>query len=72
MEIKVLVKTGKKNQLHDYDKEKDAYPLDISAPPEKGKANIEIVKFLTRHFKKKVRIKSGLTSRRKVIVIEDR
>lgn len=47
----------------------EASPLKvaIAAPPEDNKANIELIKFLTKHYKKKVRIVMGLTSKRKLI-----
>ena len=41
----------------------------ISAPPEGGKANRELVKFLTKLLKKNVEIISGLTSRQKILKI---
>jgi uncharacterized protein len=39
----------------------------VAAPPDKNKANKELIRFLSKEFKKKVRIKSGLTSKEKVI-----
>ena len=42
----------------------------VKAPPDKGKANAELVKFLTKELKKKVTIKSGHASRKKVLRIE--
>ena len=44
----------------------------ISSKPEKGKANLELIKKLGRHFNvssSKVRIISGLRSRRKIVEI---
>ena len=41
--------------------------LAIAAPPEQNKANIELIKFLSKHFKAKVEILRGLTSKNKVI-----
>ncbi|MFH1917208.1 MAG: DUF167 domain-containing protein [Nanoarchaeota archaeon] len=43
----------------------------IAAPPDKNKANKELIRFLSKHLKKKVRIKSGLSSREKVVEVED-
>jgi len=43
--------------------------LAVAAPPEGGKANLEVVKFLSKHFKTDVEIIRGFTSRKKVIRI---
>jgi uncharacterized protein (TIGR00251 family) len=45
--------------------------LAVAAPPENNKANIELIKFLSRHFKSKVKIIRGLTSKTKLIKIND-
>jgi uncharacterized protein (TIGR00251 family) len=47
--------------------------IGISACPEKGKANAEIIRKLAKHFKvpqSSVKIISGLTSKKKIIEIE--
>jgi len=41
----------------------------IAAPPEKDKANKELIKFLSKRFKKRVKIIKGLKSRKKTITI---
>lgn len=41
--------------------------INVKAAPEKGKANKEIIKFLTKHFKKRVKIIKGLKSKKKQI-----
>ena len=41
----------------------------VAAPPEKNKANQELIKFLKKKFKLNVRIKSGATSREKILEI---
>jgi len=43
------------------------YKIDVKAPPENNKANIELIKFLTKHFKKKVKIVKGKTSKKKIL-----
>jgi uncharacterized protein len=51
----------------------DAYKLDLAAPPVEGKANEECLRFfaeLTGVPRSRVRILTGLTSRRKVVEIE--
>lgn len=39
----------------------------IKSPADKNKANTELVKFLSRTLGKQVRIKTGLTSRKKIV-----
>ncbi len=66
--IKIIVKPNSpKNEIRSYDKEKCAYKVNIKAPPEKGKANKEIIKFFSKLLKKKINIVKGLKSREKII-----
>ncbi|OIP44633.1 MAG: YggU family protein [Deltaproteobacteria bacterium CG2_30_63_29] len=47
--------------------------LEIAAPPVDGKANLEVVRFLSKTLKLKkadVRLVSGLTSRQKVVELD--
>lgn len=41
----------------------------IAAPPEKGKANLELTKFLSKKLKKQVRIISGFGSHTKILEV---
>ena len=41
----------------------------LKSPPEKNKANKELIKFFKKHFNLKVEIKSGIKSREKVLKI---
>ena len=69
--LKILVKANaSKNEILGWDKDKQTLKVAIKAEPEKGKANKEIIKFFTKLFKKKITIKSGLTSRQKIILIK--
>ncbi|MCS7385017.1 MAG: DUF167 domain-containing protein, partial [archaeon GB-1867-097] len=46
----------------------------LTSKPEKGKANLELVKKLAKHFKvspSQIRIVVGLKSRRKIVEITD-
>jgi len=45
----------------------NAYKVSIKAKPENNKANIELEKFLTKHFKKQAKIISGFKSKKKKI-----
>lgn len=70
--FKIIVKpNSKENKIEGFDKERNAYRVCIKAKPERNKANIEIIKFLSKLLKKKVKISSGLKSREKVIEIVD-
>jgi len=70
--FKIIVKpNSKENKLLGFDAEKNAYRMEVNAKTEDNKANIEIIKFLSRLLKKKVRIKTGLKSREKIIEISD-
>lgn len=50
--------------------EKD-YTAYLKSPPEDGKANTELLKMLKKYFGKQAKIKSGFTSRNKIIEILD-
>ncbi|MBN2453919.1 YggU family protein [Candidatus Woesearchaeota archaeon] len=64
----VIVKpNSSRNEIVGYDKERRAYKVSIAAPADGGKANKELVKFLSKELKRKVRIKSGFTSRKKLL-----
>ena len=56
-----------KNEIVDFDKENKILTVRIAAPPEKDKANKELIKFLSKKFKKRVKIVKGLKSRKKII-----
>ena len=47
------------------------YEVWIKKKPIEGKANAELIKILKKYFKKEVKIVSGLTSREKIIEVED-
>ncbi len=67
----VIVKpNSKKTLLKGYDEERKAYLLDVAAPPENNKANQEIVKYISKVTGRKAKIKSGLTSKKKLIVLD--
>ena len=68
--FRVIIKTkSNSNKLVGFDKEKQAYLLNIKAIPEKGQANKEIIKFLSKLLKKQVRIVKGLKSKEKIIEV---
>ena len=50
-------------------KEDNLIYLDVHAKPENNQANIEIIKFFHRLYKKPVTIVAGLTSKKKILEI---
>ena len=64
----IIVKTNApKNEIINFDEIKQTYKVNIKARPEKGEANLELEKFLSKHFKKKIKIISGFKSKKKLI-----
>jgi uncharacterized protein (TIGR00251 family) len=58
---------SKRNEILGYDSARKAYKVAIAAPAQDGRANIELIKFLSKELKKKVVIKSGFKGKRKII-----
>jgi uncharacterized protein (TIGR00251 family) len=50
--------------------DKGIVKVSVKAPPEKGKANKEVIKFFSKLLKKDIKIIAGLTSRQKLISIK--
>lgn len=68
--LRIIVKPGKKkNYVLGYDYEKKALIVEIKAPAEQNKANKEVIKFLSKELKKRVKIKTGHTSKMKTLSI---
>ncbi|MEK6949975.1 MAG: DUF167 domain-containing protein [Nanoarchaeota archaeon] len=66
--FKVIVKpNSKKNEFIGFDEGKQAYIISIKEKAEDNKANIELIRFLSKILGRKARIKSGLKSREKII-----
>ena len=65
--IKLKVKPNSKEQ--NIEKNNGLYHVKLKSSPENNKANLELVKFLKEYFKKEVRIKSGFTSKNKIVEI---
>ena len=68
--LRILVKPNSpKNEIIKWDSERNALRVNIKAAPEKGKANLEVIKFFSKLMKKRVRIISGLKSKEKLLKI---
>ncbi len=69
--FRVIVRpNAKKNEIAGFDEKENAVKVSIAAPAEKNKANRELVSFLSRILGRKVRISSGLSSKKKTIETE--
>lgn len=66
--VKVFPNSGREEIVHVSDGE---YKIYLKKPAENNKANIELVKILTKHFGEDVKILKGKTSRRKVVEVKD-
>ena len=67
--IKVKVKPRSSN--FKIEREENNLVVRCRNPPEKGKANKELIKELSKFFGRKVFIVSGLTSQEKIVLIKD-
>jgi uncharacterized protein (TIGR00251 family) len=73
MQKKVKVKPNSKQQKIT-EEEDGSLTISLKSPPVDGKANEELIKLLSKKFhvpKSSIRIKSGLSSRQKLIEIDD-
>ncbi|MFA4952852.1 MAG: DUF167 domain-containing protein [Candidatus Pacearchaeota archaeon] len=69
MKIQIRVKANSRKQ--EIEKKDNFYLVYLKSPAENNKANIELLKLLKKYFKAEVKIKSGFTSRNKIIEIVD-
>jgi uncharacterized protein len=68
--LKVLIRPkSRKNEICGFDESRNTLVVRIKAVPEDGKANAELIRFLKKELKRDVTIKSGFTSREKVLRI---
>ena len=67
--IKVRVKPGSKTQ--EIKKEDNVYIVKLKSRAEDNKANLELIKMLKKYFKAEVKIKSGFTSRSKIVEVKE-
>jgi len=69
MIIRVKVKTNSSEQ--GIEKVGEEYIVRLKSLPEDGKANMELIKLLSKYFDSEVRIKSGFTSKHKIVQVFD-
>jgi uncharacterized protein (TIGR00251 family) len=69
--IAIIVKpNSKENKILEWDQEQKALKVQIKAPAQDGKANRELIRFLSKISGRKAAIKSGITGKRKILVFE--
>ena len=69
--MKLTVKVIPNSKENKIEKENGILIVRLKEKAEKGKANIALIKLLTKYFNSQVRIVSGHRSRNKVIEIEN-
>ena len=70
--LKIIVRANSpRTEIVGYDKDKEGVKVNVHAAPERGRANLEIVKFFKRLLKKDVKIVSGFKGKEKVLEIKD-
>jgi len=67
MILNIRVKTNSGTQ--NIEEKNGIYLVSLKSIPENNKANIELIKLLSKYFKKEVKIKSGYSSRKKVVEV---
>ena len=68
--VDITVKArARENRIEEIDPNR--YIVYLTAPADKGKANLALIKLMTRYFKKKVSIIQGFTRPHKKIKVED-
>ncbi len=70
MKLKIKVQPNSKKQGIKKLNKKE-YEIKIKSEAENNKANIELIKLLSKYFKAKIKIKSGLKSKNKVVEINE-
>lgn len=66
--LKILAKpNAPKTKIIGFDETKQAVKISIAAPPDKNKANLELIKFISKKNKKRVKIISGSKNKEKTL-----
>jgi uncharacterized protein (TIGR00251 family) len=66
MRVSITVKPGSREDRVEV-QEDGSLVVSVRAPAERGKANTAVIKLLSRHFKRDVKIVAGFTSRHKIV-----
>jgi len=69
--LKIIVKTGTaKTEIVSLDEEKQALRVNVNSPPQDNRANLDIIKYFSKHLKRKVTIKMGQKSKEKLLILK--
>lgn len=69
--LRVFAKPGKKkSKIIGFDAARKALVVEVGAPAEGNKANMELVKFISKRLGKPVLLKSGFTGKEKVLLVK--
>ena len=71
MRLNIKVQPNSKKQEIQTDIEGKISKVFLKKPAKENKANNELIKFLSKYFKNKVKIIKGFTSKRKLIEVKD-
>lgn len=72
MKFSVIVKpNSSRSEILGYDKDKNEYSVALKSAPIEGKANSELEKLMSKHLGKKVSVKIGKTSKKKILEAVD-
>ena len=67
--MRIKVKIHPNSSQEKIEKKDEQYEVWLKEKPIDNKANEKLIKILSKHFKRKVSIKSGFTSREKIVEI---
>lgn len=68
--LRVLIKpNAPRTEIMNYSEAESYFKIAVAAPPKEGRANLELARFLSRALGRKVRVKSGHSSKRKVLEV---
>ena len=67
--IKVIVKAKSKKEEIDYNEDRNLYIVYVKSIPRDGKANLDVIKLISKYSGKPVKIIKGLKSKEKIIDI---
>jgi len=65
--MKIKVKVHANSSKEEIKRVDNIYEIWVKEKPMQGKVNAKLIKILKKYFKKNIRIKSGFTSRNKII-----
>lgn len=62
-----VIPNSSTDQIAGFDSDKGELKIRVKAPPEKGRANKELIKFFKKRYSMDIKIVKGLSSRSKII-----